>query len=42
MTPLKQRLKAGEVVFGPWYVIPSGFVMNIIAVEDKLFRRFPR
>ncbi len=31
MTPLKQRLKKGEVVFGPWCVIPSGSVMNIIA-----------
>ena len=28
---LKERLKAGEVVFGPWCVIPSGSVMNIIA-----------
>ncbi len=31
MTPLKQKLKAGEVIFGPWCMIPSGFVMNIIA-----------
>ena len=31
MIPLKQRLKAGEVAFGPWCVIPSGSVMNIIA-----------
>ena len=28
---LKQRLKSGEVVFGPWCVIPSGAVMNIIS-----------
>ena len=28
---LKKRLKAGEVVFGPWCVIPSSSVMNIIA-----------
>lgn len=28
---LKQRLKAGEAVFGPWCVIPSGSVTNIIA-----------
>lgn len=31
MTPLKERLKAGEVVFGPWCVIPSSSVMNITA-----------
>lgn len=30
-TPLKQRLKVGEVVFSPWCVISSGSVMNIIA-----------
>ena len=29
-TPLKQRLKKGEVAFGPWCVIPSGAVINII------------
>ena len=28
---LKRRLRAGEIVFGPWCVIPSGTVMNIIA-----------
>lgn len=28
---LKRRLKDGEIVFGPWCVIPSGSVMNIIA-----------
>ena len=28
---VKQRLSTGEVVFGPWCVIPSGAVMNIIA-----------
>ncbi len=33
MIPLKQRLKRGEVVFGPWCVIPSGVVMNIIAAS---------
>ncbi len=26
---LKEKLKAGEVVFGPWCVIPSSSVMNI-------------
>jgi len=31
MTPLKQRLKKGDVLFGPWCVIPSVSVMNIIA-----------
>ena len=28
---IKQRLGAGEVLCGPWCVIPSGHVMNIIA-----------
>ena len=28
---LKQRLAGGEALFGPWCVIPSGTVMNIIA-----------
>jgi 4-hydroxy-2-oxoheptanedioate aldolase len=28
---LKERLNHGEVVFGPWCVIPSGAVMNVIA-----------
>jgi len=28
---LKERLRAGEIVFGSWCVIPSGSVMNIIA-----------
>lgn len=28
---LRQRLKGGEVLFGPWCVIPSGEVMDIVA-----------
>ncbi len=28
---LKQRLKRGDVVFGPWSVISSGAVMNIVS-----------
>ena len=28
---LKQRLMRGDVVFGPWSVIPSGAVMNIVS-----------
>jgi len=34
---LKKRLKAGEVVFGQWCVIPSGSVMNIIAAAGFHF-----
>jgi 4-hydroxy-2-oxoheptanedioate aldolase len=30
---LKKRFEAGDVVFGPWCVIPSGTVMNIIAAS---------
>jgi len=29
--PLKKRLKNGEAIIGPWCVIPSSSVMNIIA-----------
>ncbi len=28
---LKERLKAGEILIGPWCVIPGGTVMNVIA-----------
>jgi 4-hydroxy-2-oxoheptanedioate aldolase len=32
-TSLKKRLKQGDIVFGPWCVIPSSSLMNIIAAS---------
>ncbi len=34
---LKKRLKKGEVVFGPWCIIPSPTVINIIAAAGMDF-----
>ncbi len=34
---LKKRLKAGEVVFGPWCVLPSAAVVNVIAATGVDF-----
>ena len=28
---LKRRLRAGEVVFGPWCILPSASLTNVIA-----------
>ena len=35
---LKRRIKAGEIVFGPWCVIPSPSIINIIGAAGMDFR----